>query len=153
MMSPTDPGTFGDSPEMTPAKPVPVPDSVSLPYWQAAKQRRLVVQQCSRCGLFQYPPDIACRYCQSEELQFTDVGGRGVVYSFATYVRSFMAGFDAPYVLALIDLEDHPEVRIMTNLVDTPLESIEIGLPVEVTFEDRGEWVVPQFRGTEVRSS
>jgi uncharacterized OB-fold protein len=127
-------------------KPVPVPDAASLPFWEAAKQHRLVVQHCDACGRDQYPPDLICRHCQSDRLTFQDASGRGSVYSFAVYVRSFMAGFEAPYVLALVDLEDRKDVRMLVNVVDTPIPSISVGMPVEVTFEDRGEWVVPQFR-------
>jgi uncharacterized OB-fold protein len=130
-------------------KPLPVPDAASLPYWEAAKQHRLVVQHCDACGRDQYPPDLICRYCQSDRLSFRKASGRGSVYSFAVYVRSFMAGFEAPYVLALVDLDGHPGVRMMTNIVDTPIPSISVGMPVEVTFEDRGEWAMPQFRAAQ----
>ncbi|HEY4888315.1 MAG TPA: OB-fold domain-containing protein [Candidatus Dormibacteraeota bacterium] len=126
-------------------KPVPVPDAASAPFWEAARQHRLVVQRCEACGRDQYPPDLICRRCQSNRLSFVDAVGGGVIYSFAVYVRSFMSGFEAPYVLALVDLESH-SVRMLANIVDTPIPSISVGMPVEVTFEDRGEWVVPQFR-------
>jgi uncharacterized OB-fold protein len=129
-------------------KPVPVPDAASAPFWEAARHHRLVVQRCDECGRDQYPPDLICRYCQSSRLSYVDAGGGGVIYSFAVYVRSFMSGFDAPYVLALVDIDGHSGIRMMANIVDTPIPSIRVGMPVEVTFEDRGEWVVPQFRAT-----
>jgi uncharacterized OB-fold protein len=127
-------------------KPVPVPDTASQPFWEAAKQHRLVVQHCADCGRDQYPPDLICRHCQSDRLTFEEAGGGGKIYSFAVYLRSFMAGYEAPYVLALVDLADRPQVRMMANILETPIESITVGMPVEVTFEDRGDWVVPQFR-------
>lgn len=128
------------------ARPVPLPDEASLPFWEAAREGRLLVQRCSACGRFQYPPDTICRRCQSSDLAFDEVSGRATVYSFAVYTRSFMRGYDAPYVLALVDLDDHPDVRLMTNIVETPIEDVAIGMAVEVTFERRGPWVVPQFR-------
>jgi uncharacterized protein len=128
-------------------KPIPVPDDASRPFWDAARERRLVIQRCARCGFFQYPPDLICRRCQCDDLPFVQVSGRGSVYSHAVYVRSFMAGYVAPYVLALVDLDDHPEVRMMANIIETPINSVVVGMPVEVTFEERGEWLVPQFRG------
>ena len=127
-------------------KPVPVPDEASGPFWAAARERRLALQLCTACGRAQYPPDLICRYCQSEALEFVDSAGAGTLYTFAVYTRSFMAGFEAPYVLALVDLPDHGGVRMMANIVDTPIERIAVGMPVEVTFEERGEWLIPQFR-------
>jgi len=128
-------------------KPLPVPDEASQPFWEAAREHRLVIQACRRCGLYQYPPDLICRRCQSRDLGFEEVSGKGSIYSFAVYTRAFMAGFEAPYVLALVDLQDHPEVRLMANILETPIESISVGMPVEVTYEERDGWTIPQFRG------
>lgn len=130
----------------------PAPDDSTRPYWEAARDERLVMQRCDACGSMQYPPDLVCNNCQSADRHFEEVSGRGTVYSHAVYTRSFSAGFEAPYVLALVDLEDHPELRMLTNIVETDPEKVEIGMPVEVVFESRGEWKIPQFRPAGVRS-
>ena len=127
-------------------RPVPVPDAASAPFWEAAKERRLVVQHCDECGADQYPPDLICRHCRSARLSFVEASGKGSVYTYAVYTRSFMNGFEAPYVIALVDLSDRAGVRMMTNIVETPIETVAVGMPVEVTFEERGDWVLPQFR-------
>jgi uncharacterized OB-fold protein len=54
--------------------------------------------------------------------------------------------FEAPYVVALVDLDDHPEVRMLTNILDADPGDLEVGAALEVVFEPRGEWSVPQFR-------
>jgi uncharacterized OB-fold protein len=125
--------------------PAPRPDVVSLPFWTAARDRRLVVQVCRACGFAQYPPDLLCRRCQAKDPPFAEVSGDGTVYSFAVYTRSFSAAFEVPYVLAMITLDDRPSVRMMANIVDTPLDAIRVGSPVRVTFEQRGDWLLPQF--------
>ncbi len=130
-------------------KPSPEPDSVSLPYWQAARAGQLVVQRCGHCGCSQFPPDLLCRRCQSDNVDFEAVSGAGHVFSFGIYTRTFDPAFPAPYVLALVELADRPGVRLMTNIVATPAELVRVGLSVEVCFEDRGEWALPQFRAVE----
>ena len=70
----------------------------------------------------------------------------GTIYTFGVYTRSFVPAFEAPYVLALVDLDDDPDIRMLTNIVETPVEDVRVDLPVEVVFEPRGEWAVPQFR-------
>ena len=127
-------------------KPRPLPDSVSQPYWEAAQEGRLEVQRCRACGFHQFPPDLLCRRCQSEQLEFVPLSGRGRIYSYAVYTRSFSEAFPAPYVLALVDLADAPEVRLMTNVVETPVDQLVVDMDVEVTFEARGEVSLPQFR-------
>lgn len=126
--------------------PAPLPDEVSLPYWEAARSGRLVVQVCQYCGNSQFPPDLLCHACLATDLGYEDSTGLGRLYSYAIYTKSFDASFEAPYVLALVDLVDHPGVRLMTNVVDTPLDELAPGMALEVTFEERGEWWLPQFR-------
>ena len=127
-------------------KPEPDPDNVSLGYWTAARDEKLVVQRCEACNQSQYPPDVVCHHCGSRDLSYAESKGRGSIYSFAIYERTLMAGFEVPYVLALIQLDDHPGVRMMTNVVDTPFERLRVGLDVECIFEARGSWRIPQFR-------
>jgi uncharacterized protein len=129
-------------------KPAPVPDEWTLGYWEAAKEQRLVVQRCIECGHAQYPPDVACHRCQSQSFRFDDVSGRGTLYSFSTFRRSLMPVFEAPYSMALVDLDD-VDVRMLTNLVEVDPDDARVGMAVEVVFERRGEWSIPQFRPAE----
>ena len=131
------------------ARPVPAPDDVSRFYWEAAANHRLVLQRCRSCHKMQYPPEICCVHCYAEEFDAAEITGRGVIYSYSVVDRPLHAGFvDAlPYVVALVELDDQPGLRILTNLVDVPAETpLSCGLPVEVVFEERGSVTLPQFR-------
>jgi uncharacterized OB-fold protein len=88
---------------------------------------------------------VTCTSCQSDELRFEEVSGHGTIYSYAIFVQSFMPSYEAPYTIALVDLDDCPGVRMMTNIVQTDPENLQIGMPVQVVFEARGDWVIPQF--------
>lgn len=140
---------------MTDPRPVPAPDDVSGFYWQAAAEHRLVLQRCRSCHKLQYPPEICCVHCQSDQFALAEVSGRGVLYSYAVVDRALHAGFiDAlPYVVAFVELDEQPGLRILTNLVDVPPDApLSCGMPVEVTFEDRGAVTLPQFRPAGVRT-
>ncbi len=139
---------------MTDQRPVPLPDEVSSFYWDGAAAGRLLLQRCRSCRQFQFPPDVCCVHCQSEEFDHLEVSGRGSVYSYAVVVRPLHAGFvDAvPYVVALVELAEQAQLRLLTNLVGTPAERVYCGMPVTVTFEDRGDVVLPQFRASEAAS-
>ena len=135
-------GTIGDQ------RPRPLPDDTSAPFWDGARDGRLVVQRCGACERFQYPPDVACIHCQSTDLVPTEVSGRGVLWSFAVVDRAFHAGFvDAvPYVVALVELDEQAGLRLVTNIVDASPDDLAVGMAVTVTFEARGDVVLPQFR-------
>lgn len=129
-------------------RPRPLPDEISSFFWEAARGGRLLVQRCQACSKLQYPPDVVCVHCQSLQLVPEQVSGRGRVWSFTIVDRLFHAGFaDAlPYVVALIELDEQTDLRVLTNVIDIAPRDVSIGLPVEVTFEDRGDVVLPQFR-------
>lgn len=131
------------------AKPVPVPGELDRPYWEGAREGRLVFQRCTGCGRYLHPPSLICPRCGSEDLAWTEVSGRGKIHSFTIARQATTRGFqaDVPYVVVLVEIEEDPGVLVLTNLVgDVDLEALDINIAVEVTFEARGEMVLPQFR-------
>ncbi len=134
---------------LTDSRPVPAPDDVSGFFWEAAAEHRLVLQRCRSCRKLQYPPEICCVHCQSDEFDLAELTGTGVLYSYAVVERALHAGFvdKLPYVVAFVELDEQPGLRILTNLVDVPPGTeLSCGMPVEVTFEERGVVTLPQFR-------
>ena len=134
--------------ESSDGRPLPLPDDVSAFFWEGAREGRLLVQRCSACSKYQYPPDVVCTFCQAIGVEAAAVSGRGVLYSYSVVDRAFNQGFvdSLPYVLALVELEEQPGLRMIANIVEAGATPLEVGMPLEVTFEDRGEVVMPQFR-------
>jgi len=128
--------------------PVPEPDETTRFYWDGAADGRLLAQRCRSCEAFQFPPDVSCVHCQSGDLDHAELSGRGTVYTYALVERPLHAGFvDAvPYVVALVELEEQPGLRLMANIIDGPQAPLSCGTPVEVTYERRGDVTLPQFR-------
>lgn len=127
-------------------KPVPRPSPESVPYWQAAREHRLVIQHCDACGRFWFPPSQSCPHCLASNFTWTPASGRGKVFSFVTYHRVYHPAFakEVPYVVALVELDEGP--RLLTNIVGVPPEQVVCDMPVQVTFEDYDEGAsVPKF--------
>jgi uncharacterized OB-fold protein len=129
-------------------RPRPQPDDATRFYWEAAADHRLVLQRCRSCQRLQFPPDVCCVHCGAGSFDPVGVSGRGTIYSWAVVDRALHAGFvDAlPYVVALIELVEQPGLRILANVIGTSPGELACGLPVEVTFEQRGDVTLPQFR-------
>jgi uncharacterized OB-fold protein len=129
------------------SKPVPAPDLETAPFWEAAARREFKLQKCKGCGAIQFPPKPRCTTCLTDELAWVALSGRGTVYSFCVMHMSLIPGFTPPYVIALVALEEQPDVRLNANILDCPIEAVHIGMPVEVTYEERTPTVImPQFR-------
>ena len=130
-------------------RPLPLSDELTRPFWEAAREHQLVIQRCPSCQAFQHPPRPACESCGGDELAWTPISGRGQVYSFIIDRRLLIPSFDEPYAVAQINpIEtDDDAVRITANIVECDLDAIEIGMLVEVVFEDVDDRTsLPQFR-------
>ena len=123
----------------------PPTSPLSQPYWDACKKGKLKMQQCVACGRFQFYPRIICSICSGDSLEWVTVSGNGTVASFTTIARAVSKAYEAPYVVALIDLDEGP--RMMSSISDSGVNDLKVGSRVRVTFE---EWskdiMMPVFR-------
>jgi uncharacterized OB-fold protein len=136
------------APDEAITKPIPAANDLDRPYWDGARQGQLMVQRCTGCGRYAHPPAMICPHCGSEDQVWEKACGRGTIHSFTIARQSTTRGFQAelPYVVVLVALEEDPDVLILTNLVGpVDLDGLDVGDPVAVTFEARGEMMVPQF--------
>jgi uncharacterized OB-fold protein len=108
---------------------------VSAPYFDAAKEHRLVIPRCPRDGFFFYPRN-RCPDCLRDDWEWEEVSGRGRVHTFTVDRIGHDPAQRAhlPLVVAAVDLDEGP--RLTTSLVECSPEEVEVGLAVEVCFED-----------------
>ena len=135
------------TPGDTATKPLPQIGPDMAPFFEAARRRELVVQQCAKCYALRFPARAICSRCLAREATWVPMSGRGAVFSFAVMHQAIHPGFAAevPYPVVVIELEEG--VRLLSNLVDCPLADVRIGLPVEVVFDDvTAEVTLPKFR-------
>ena len=103
-------------------------------YWREIPQRyRLEAGKCTACGTTHYPPRRICRECGKREFETVVLPDTGTVETF-TVIHVAPDGFGdlAPYAVALVNLDDG--TRMMCQLVDTDLDSIEVGLKIKLEF-------------------
>jgi uncharacterized OB-fold protein len=127
------------------SRPAPLLSDDNHFYWDAAREGRLVTQQCAQCGRLRHPPRPMCPECHSLEFEIADVSGDGVVYSYAILHHPQNPAFEYPVLAALIDLDEG--VRVLSNLVDVDPHDIRIGMRVTVDFRPtRHVGAVPVFK-------
>ena len=101
-------------------------------HWRLKEQRyRLVGEICPHCSVKLFPPRDICPNCNNEAKNPYKFSGRGEIYSFTT-VYDPPAGHEenAPYVVALIKLEEGPMVA--AQLTDIGKQTFDIGTQVEM---------------------
>jgi uncharacterized protein len=124
---------------------LPRPSPESADFWAGTAVGELRLQRCRPRGHVYFPPQPFCPQCSAAEVDTFVASGRGRLYS---YVISHLKapGFDPPYVLAVVELDEGP--RILTNLVDVAPapDTFELDMIVRVTFTPVGDVVLPMFR-------
>ena len=130
------------APELS--KVMPPDTELSRPFWEGCRNQKLLMQQCKDCDRFQFYPRTVCSHCGGEKLTWQPVSGQGSVASFTIVRRGISKAYEAPYVVALVDLAEGP--RMMTSVVGCDPESVAVGDTVEVQFEPWGsDYVLPVF--------
>jgi uncharacterized OB-fold protein len=132
---------------LSPSRPSPVVQPWARPFWDAAREHRLVLQHCEDCDRPIHYPRVACPHCGSARVGWRPASGRGTVYSYTIVVSNAPSAFlaDMPYVVAVIELEEG--VRMLSNIVDCDAERLSCDMPVDVVFEKLDdEFTLPKFR-------
>jgi len=117
----------------------PLPDTddpLSKPFWNAAREHRLVMQRCIGCGVYRFPPEWGCFSCGSRESEWAPVSGLGRLHTWTVLHPPTLPWFKdrTPFPVAVVELDEGP--RMASNLVDVPVEDYRFGMRLKVDFED-----------------
>jgi uncharacterized OB-fold protein len=135
------------------SKPVPSVTPEMRPFFEGARRHELMIQKCTGCGAFRFPPRERCAECLSSESTWEKASGNGEIFSYNVMHQIYHPGFatEVPYAVVLVQLEEGP--RLTSNLVGVSPHEIRIGMPVRVVFEDVADDVtLPKFALAERRS-
>ena len=125
--------------------PPPMADATTLPWWNAAAEHRLVVQRCASCEHTRLPPAPVCPECLGKQLAPHAVSGRATVLTYTLNHQPWVPAPDHPYAIAIVEVDEQPGLRLMTNIVNCPVEDVRIGMPVQVVFEAHDDVHIPLF--------
>jgi len=128
-----------------PLRPRPALTQDNEFWFEGARQHRLLIQRCTKCGTLRHPPRPMCSECRSYEWDVVDATGRGAVYSFVVNHYPQVPAFDYPLAVGLIELEEG--TRLVANVVGVDPSDVRVGMPVEVEWVDHdADLSLPAFR-------
>lgn len=128
-----------------PFRVLPQLDADTRPFWTHGEHGELVMPRCGDCGYVVHPPGPVCPRCLSRSLAYTPLSGRGRVHSFTLNHRVWNPTMPTPYVVVLVELDEQPGLRLMSNVVGCDPEAVRIGMRVRVVFEAHDDVWVPLF--------
>lgn len=115
--------------------PLPEVTPANRPYWEGAREGRLMIQRCPDCGTPNFPPRLACTECFAD-LEWVEAEGRGTVFTYGVVHRPNLPdvfGGAAPFVVAVVELAEGP--LVLSNVVECEPAEVEVGAAVEAVFE------------------
>jgi uncharacterized OB-fold protein len=130
---------------MATPRPLPRLDSDNRPFWTGGADGKLRLMRCRDCGKFLHPPRPVCRHCLSENVAYEAVAGTGVIDTFTVNHQMWYPGMEVPNVIARVAIDGAPGVYLTTNIVGCPVEAVEVGDHVRVTFLQQDEIYLPLF--------
>jgi uncharacterized protein len=136
----------------TARRPRPAINRDNAFWFEAASERRLVIQRCTDCEQLRHPPGPCCPVCTSFSWDTIEPSGRGHIHSYVVAHHPRIPGFTYPHVVALVELEEG--VRLLADVLDLAPDEVEIDLPVELDWLEADEdLTLPAFRPAETKMS
>ena len=106
---------------------------MAIQHWRIRdRYYRLIGNKCVKCGKEYFPPVYRCRSCGSEHLEDKEMPKEGKIVTY-TQLHEPLPGFEAqaPFYLSVVELTNG--ARVLTQIVDSPDESIKTGAKVRAT--------------------
>lgn len=128
-----------------PQRTLPAVDNDTRAYWTGGGAAKLLIYRCSNCRYYIHPPVGFCPKCESRLVAPEAVSGKGSVATYTVNHKQWVPELPTPYVLALVELAEQADVRLTTNIVNCPPETVRIGMAVRVLFEQVEDLWVPLF--------
>ena len=103
------------------------------PFWNSIRSSSLSFPKCNNCNRFHWYPKKLCPFCKSTNIHWTPIKGEGSIFSWTIVRHAFSDDYKdkIPYVIVLIEFDDAPGVRLVSNLTSDNLECIHFGMKVK----------------------
>ncbi len=135
-------------PAPSPARKLPRLEPETEFFWTSGADGRLRIQCCSDCGTWQHPPLPRCPSCGSEQVGPQVTSGMARVASYTINHERWLPGLEVPFVFAAVELAEQAELYVFTNIL-APVDTVRLGMPVAVEFEQHEDVWLPMFRPDE----
>jgi uncharacterized OB-fold protein len=119
----------------------------TVEFWAATREPRFVLPWCTGCEQAIWYPRLTCPRCLGESIEWRTAAGTGTVHACSIHYKAGPGRDDTegPYVVALVDLTEG--VRMMTNVIGCPPDTVTVGMPVSLAWEPLSDGRhLPMFR-------
>jgi uncharacterized OB-fold protein len=128
-----------------PVRLLPSLNQYNRDFWTGGRSGELRIQRCGSCAYYIHPPAPVCRRCKAMSgLDPVAVSGDAAVVTYTINHHPWAEG-QQPYAMALVQLAEQADLRLVTNIVGCDIGDVAIGMRVHVRFEQVDDVFVPLF--------
>ncbi|MFP6802378.1 MAG: OB-fold domain-containing protein [Pseudomonadales bacterium] len=122
-------------------QPVPASDGLDTPFWKGLQEEKILLQKCVDCNSWQWGPEWICHRCHSENVEYSEVPGEGIIYSYERVWHPVHPALkeQGPYIVVLVEIPEADHVRLVGNLLGDAHQEVKIGSPVSAAFEHHAD--------------
>jgi uncharacterized OB-fold protein len=105
-------------------------------FYKFCTQRKLMAVRCMKCRHLMVPPRTICSQCHSSRVEWAQLGSKGKLVTYTiVYVAPTLFNHMAPYAVGIVEMPE--EVRLPSIIRTSRLESLKIGMELELDFSPR----------------
>jgi uncharacterized protein len=132
--------------ELSLPRPLPLLSADNEFFWTSGADGSLRLLRCQDCAYYIHPPSPRCPKCLGGQLVVEPVSGRARLFSYTVNYQPWAPGAPVPYVIGLVQLNEQAGLRLTTNIIDCAVDEVQIGMELEVVFEQHEDVWLPMFR-------
>jgi uncharacterized OB-fold protein len=123
---------------------LPALDESNRAFWTGGAEGELLILWCRTCERWVHPPGPRCVEGH-DALEARPVSGEGKVFTFTINHHPFHPAVPVPYVVAIVELNEQPDLRLIANISGCSANDVSVGMNVRVAFEQHEDHFVPVF--------
>lgn len=127
-------------------RPLPMLTEQNRFYWTSGADGKLRFLRCCDCQNYIHPPSPVCDKCLSMEQEVVAVSGRATLAAVTVNHQMWIPTIEPPYVVGIVEIEEQDSVRLTTNIIKCDEADLEIGMALQVEFEECEDVFLPMFR-------
>lgn len=124
---------------------LPAITAESQHFWQGGVDDELRIFHCNDCAQYFHPPAPVCPHCVSNNVGPKAVSGKATIASFTVNHQPWQPDLEVPFVIAMVEIAEQQDVRLVTNIINCEPAEVQIGLSVKVTFVQQEDVWLPLF--------
>ena len=117
-------------------RPLPIPTDRTQPFWDGLREGKVRIQYSPSSDQWVFYPRSHAPLTLADDLEWRDVSGEGVLYTFTIARRPTAADFAGvePQIIAVVELDQGP--HLTSTLVNVDEDQIAVGMRVRPVFEE-----------------